>query len=136
MYTTTPYLIKCPVPEQDHSLFNVDWITKDKLMLLAVGSRQNSLLVEEHVVSDTRQFEVYRSTNGFTVAVIRHITPLIAVYKEIRTLTQLKEFFGNSQQTREVLGLLGLIDKPLEMYLGIPAKSIPSFHQTYKYIPA
>lgn len=135
MITNTPYLIKCGVSPEDYDLFDITWVTRDKLILIAVGGRNNKVLVDEVLLDDTRQFELYRSIRGNTVGVIRYSTGYVAVYCEADTQEQLKRFFGNCQQAREIYGHLGWYGNPLRKALHIPTVAIPESHHTYQYNP-
>lgn len=133
MITNTPYAVKAGVSPEDLNLFNVTWITEDELILIAVGSRGNKVLVGDTVVPDTRQFEVYRSIKGHTVAVIRYAEGLVATYKNIRTREQLKKFLGDNQQAQEIYRDLGWEGAPLRQSMMIPLTAIPPIHRSYTY---
>lgn len=133
MITQTPYAIKTKVSPEDLNLFAVTWINDDSLMLIAVGSDGNKVLIKDTLVPDTRRFEVYRSIKGHTLAVIRHAEGKVATYKEIRTREQLRNYFGNCQQAHELYRDLGWDGSPLRRSLNIPTAAIPEDHKSYNY---
>lgn len=135
MITNTPYNIKAGVSPEDFSLFDVTWITADSLMLITRGSPNNKVLVNDTVVPDTRQFEVYRSIKGTTVAVVRYGDCGTSVYREIKTSEQLELFFGNSQQANEIYQNLGYGGNPLRKSMHMSTAEIPIEHRTSKYLP-